>query len=180
MNPVVISVCVMLVLALMRVNVVVALTFSAIIGGLIGGMPLAETVSAFEGGLGGGATTALSYAMLGTFAVAISRSGITDVLAQKVIKRISGHENAAAATGVKYSVLIILVLLAISSQNIIPVHIAFIPIVIPPPAACICKVETGSSPDCLCADIRSGNTVYGSACRLWRYFSQQYLAEKPT
>jgi predicted histidine transporter YuiF (NhaC family) len=132
MNPVVISVCVMLLLALMRVNVVVALTFSAIIGGLIGGMPLTEAVSAFEGGLGGGATTALSYAMLGTFAVAISRSGITDVLAQKVIKRISGHENAAAATGVKYSVLIILVLLAISSQNVIPVHIAFIPIVIPP------------------------------------------------
>ncbi|MDV5170500.1 Na+/H+ antiporter family protein [Photobacterium rosenbergii] len=132
MNPVVISVCVMLLLALLRVNVVVALTFSAILGGLIGGMPLSETISAFEGGLGGGATTALSYAMLGTFAVAISRSGITDVLAQKVIKRISGHDNAAAATGVKYSVLIILVLLAISSQNAIPVHIAFIPIVIPP------------------------------------------------
>ncbi|OAN13631.1 sodium:proton antiporter [Photobacterium jeanii] len=132
MNPVVIAVCVMLVLALMRVNVVVALTFSAVLGGLVGGMPLAETVAAFEVGLGGGATTALSYAMLGTFAVAISRSGITDVLAQKVIKRISGHHNAAAATGVKYSVLTILMLLAISSQNAIPVHIAFIPIVIPP------------------------------------------------
>ncbi|GAA04645.1 Na+/H+ antiporter family protein [Photobacterium leiognathi] len=132
MNPVVIAVCIMLILALMRVNVVVALTFSAIVGGLIGGMSLTDAVSAFEGGLGGGATTALSYAMLGTFAVAISRSGITDVLAQKVIKKISGHDNAAAATGVKYSVLIILVLLAISSQNAIPVHIAFIPIVIPP------------------------------------------------
>ncbi|MCP4955520.1 Na+/H+ antiporter family protein [Photobacterium aquimaris] len=132
MNPVIIAVCIMLVLALMRVNVVVALTFSAIIGGLIGGLSLTDTISAFEGGLGGGATTALSYAMLGAFAVAISRSGITDVLAQKVIKRISGHENIAAATGVKYSVLIILVLLAISSQNVIPVHIAFIPIVIPP------------------------------------------------
>ena len=132
MNPVIIAVCIMLVLALMRVNVVVALTFSAIIGGLIGGLSLTDAISAFEGGLGGGATTALSYAMLGAFAVAISRSGITDVLAQKVIKRISGHENIAAATGVKYSVLIILVLLAISSQNVIPVHIAFIPIVIPP------------------------------------------------
>lgn len=132
MNPVIIAVCIMLVLALMRVNVVVALTFSAIIGGLIGGLSLTDAVSAFEGGLGGGATTALSYAMLGAFAVAISRSGITDVLAQKVIKHISGHENIAAATGVKYSVLIILVLLAISSQNVIPVHIAFIPIVIPP------------------------------------------------
>ncbi|MGF1877433.1 Na+/H+ antiporter family protein [Photobacterium frigidiphilum] len=132
MNPVVISVCIMLVLALMRVNVVIALTFSAIIGGLISGMPLTGTISAFESGLGGGATTALSYAMLGTFAVALSRSGITDVLAQKVIKRLNGHENAAAATGVKYSVLAILILLTVSSQNVIPVHIAFIPIVIPP------------------------------------------------
>ena len=77
MNPVVISVCIMLLLALMRVNVVVALTFSAIIGGLVAGMGLNDTVAAFESGLGGGATIALSYAMLGTFAVAISKSGIT-------------------------------------------------------------------------------------------------------
>lgn len=122
----------MLVLALMRVNVVVALTFSAIVGGLINGMSLADTVAAFQSGLGGGATTALSYAMLGAFAVAISRSGITDVLAQTVIKRLNGRQNKAAATGFKYTVISILVLLSISSQNAIPVHIAFIPIVIPP------------------------------------------------
>lgn len=66
MNPVVIAVCVMLALALMRVNVVVALTFSAVLGGVVGGMSLTDTISAFEGGLGGGATIALSYAMLGT------------------------------------------------------------------------------------------------------------------
>lgn len=132
MNPVVISVCVMLVLALMRVNVVVALTFSAVVGGLVSGMELNEAVSAFESGLGGGATIALSYAMLGTFAVAISRSGITDLLANSVIKRIHGKENASASTGLKYAVLIALVLVTMSSQNIIPVHIAFIPILIPP------------------------------------------------
>ena len=54
MNPVVISVCIMLVLALMRVNVVVALTFSAIIGGVASGMSLNDAVAAFESGLGGG------------------------------------------------------------------------------------------------------------------------------
>ncbi|WP_394127691.1 Na+/H+ antiporter family protein [Vibrio hepatarius] len=132
MNPVVISVCIMLALALMRVNVVVALTFSAIIGGLASGMELNQAVAAFESGLGGGATIALSYAMLGTFAVAISRSGITDLLANSVIKRIHGKENAAASTGLKYAVLIALVLVTMSSQNVIPVHIAFIPILIPP------------------------------------------------
>jgi predicted histidine transporter YuiF (NhaC family) len=132
MNPVVISVCVMLALALMRVNVVVALTFSAVLGGLVGGLSLSDTISAFEGGLGGGATIALSYAMLGTFAVAISRSGITDVLAHAVIRKLNARPTDAATTTFKYLVLILLGLLAISSQNAIPVHIAFIPIVIPP------------------------------------------------
>ena len=141
MNPVVISVCVMLLLALMRVNVVVALTFSAIVGGLVAGMPLVETVSAFESGLGGGATIALSYAMLGTFAVAISKSGITDLLAHSVIKRIHGKEAGAATTGLKYTVLIALVLMTMSSQNIIPVHIAFIPILIPPLLGVFAKLK---------------------------------------
>ncbi|ENM5743411.1 sodium:proton antiporter [Vibrio metoecus] len=141
MNPVVISVCVMLLLALMRVNVVVALTFSAIVGGLVAGMSLNDTVAAFESGLGGGATIALSYAMLGTFAVAISRSGITDLLAQTVIRRIHGQENHVASTGLKYVVLISLLLMAMASQNVIPVHIAFIPILIPPLLAVFAKLK---------------------------------------
>ncbi|KKD62251.1 sodium:proton antiporter [Grimontia sp. AD028] len=132
MNPVVIAVCVMLALALLRVNVVVALTFSAVLGGMVSGLTLPETISAFEGGLGGGATIALSYAMLGTFAVAISRSGITDLLAQSVVKKLNGKESQNASAALKYMVLVALGLLAISSQNVIPVHIAFIPIVIPP------------------------------------------------
>ncbi|MEZ8141740.1 sodium:proton antiporter [Enterovibrio norvegicus FF-33] len=132
MNPVVISVCVMLALALMRVNVVVALTFSAVLGGLVSGLSLTDTIAAFEGGLGGGATIALSYAMLGAFAVALSRSGITDLLAHGIIRKLHGKDNAAASSALKYMVLVALALLAISSQNVIPVHIAFIPIVIPP------------------------------------------------
>ncbi|MEZ9231915.1 Na+/H+ antiporter family protein [Vibrio amylolyticus] len=141
MNPVVISVCIMLILALMRVNVVVALTFSAIVGGLVSGMSLNDTVSAFESGLGGGATIALSYAMLGTFAVAISKSGITDLLAQNVIKRINGKENGTATTGLKYAVLASLILVTMSSQNVIPVHIAFIPILIPPLLGVFAKLK---------------------------------------
>ncbi|MGL6313186.1 Na+/H+ antiporter family protein [Vibrio sp. WXL103] len=141
MNPVVISVCIMLLLALMRVNVVVALTFSAIVGGLIAGMGLNETVAAFESGLGGGATIALSYAMLGAFAVAISRSGLTDLLAQSVIKKIHGKEHGAASMGLKYLVLIALVLVTMSSQNVVPVHIAFIPILIPPLLGVFAKLK---------------------------------------
>ncbi len=141
MNPVVLSVCIMLVLALMRVNVVVALTFSAIAGGWYSGMSLTDAVSTFESGLGGGATIALSYAMLGTFAVAISRSGVTDLLAQSVIKRFIGHENQTASTGLKYALIVALVLITMSSQNIIPVHIAFIPILIPPLLGVFAKLK---------------------------------------
>lgn len=141
MNPVVISVCIMLLLALMRVNVVVALTFSAIVGGVVGGMTLNDTVAAFEGGLGDGATIALSYAMLGTFAVAISKSGITDLLAQKVIKHIHSKKHDAATTDLKYAVIFALVLVTMSSQNVIPVHIAFIPILIPPLLGVFAKLK---------------------------------------
>ncbi|ABM02729.1 Na+/H+ antiporter NhaC [Psychromonas ingrahamii 37] len=131
-NPVVLSVCVMLALSLMRINVVIALTLSALIGGLSAGMSVSDTVSAFEGGLGGGATIALSYAMLGAFAVAISKSGITDLLAQTVINKVHGRHPDHLTYVIKYVVLSLILLITISSQNIIPVHIAFIPILIPP------------------------------------------------
>jgi len=132
MNPVILAVCLMLVLSLMRINVVIALTLSALVGGLSAGLSLAETVRAFESGLGGGATIALSYAMLGAFAVAISKSGITDLLAQSVIKRLRGNDADQLSMAIKYGVLGCILLMTISSQNIIPVHIAFIPILIPP------------------------------------------------
>ena len=131
-NPVILSVCVMLALSLMRINVVIALTLSAMVGGLSAGMSIGDTVSAFEGGLGGGATIALSYAMLGAFAVAISKSGITDLLSQSIINKINGKGSTQLSSIIKYSVLSLILLMAVSSQNIIPVHIAFIPILIPP------------------------------------------------
>jgi len=132
MNPVILAVCLMLILSMMRINVVIALTLSALIGGLSAGLSLSDTVSAFESGLGGGATIALSYAMLGAFAVAISKSGITDLLAQSVIKRMHGNNTNNLSMTIKYGVLGSILLITISSQNIIPVHIAFIPILIPP------------------------------------------------
>ena len=133
MNAVVIAVLLMVGLSLAKVNIVIALVVSAIVGGLVGGLPLTEAVSVFTNGLGGGAPIALNYAMLGAFAVTISRSGITDVLAQKVIGRISGKNATAGDTlWVKCVLFGTILAVAISSQNLVPVHIAFIPILIPP------------------------------------------------
>lgn len=132
MNPVVIAVGLMLLLSLLRINVVVSLALGAIVGGLVGGLSLTETLTTFSGGLGGGAEIALSYAMLGAFAVAISRSGITDLLARKVISQLGKDASSSRVLWVKALLLSSVLAVSISSQNLIPVHIAFIPILIPP------------------------------------------------
>ncbi|QYK07173.1 Na+/H+ antiporter family protein [Shewanella zhangzhouensis] len=132
MNSVVIAVCLMLALSLARVNVVIALTISALVAGLWGGMGLTATIDAFNTGLGGGAQIALSYALLGAFAVALSHSGLTTVISRSVIKKL-GRENDAKALGtVRMLLLVSLLAMAMASQNILPIHIAFIPILVPP------------------------------------------------
>lgn len=121
----------MLILTLCRINVIVAMTVSAIVAGLTAGLGLTETVNAFNDGLSGGAEIALSYAMLGAFAVAISKSGLTRILASKLLKQVNENSHRGETT-LSYLILSIILLCAISSQNLIPVHIAFIPILIPP------------------------------------------------
>ena len=140
-NPVVISIAVLLVLSLLRINVVIALVISALTAGLIGDLGLTKTIEAFTGGLGGGAEVAMNYAMLGAFAIAISKSGITDLLAYKVITRMNKTPSANGIAMFKYALLGILVLFSISSQNLLPVHIAFIPIVVPPLLAVFNKLK---------------------------------------
>lgn len=132
MNPVVIAVSLMLVLSLLRINVVISLALSALVGGLVGGLSLTDTAKIFADGLGGGATIALSYAMLGAFAVAISRSGITDLLAVRIIRALGQNASQGRVLWIKSVLLCALLLAAVSSQNLIPIHIAFIPILVPP------------------------------------------------
>jgi predicted histidine transporter YuiF (NhaC family) len=131
MNSVLIGVLLMLGLSLARVNVIVAMTISALSAGLIAGLGLGDTLQAFNSGLSGGAEIALSYAMLGAFAVAISKSGLTLILADKLLSKVDKAHSKHMQT---LSMLIMTIILAcaITSQNLVPVHIAFIPILIPP------------------------------------------------
>lgn len=132
MNAVVIAVLVMLVLSLLRVNVVFALLIGALAGGLSGGLSFADTVTSFTDGLGAGATIALSYAMLGGFAVAISRTGIPELLVSGVLKLVGNDGEATRKNLAKALIVIALLAMAIFSQNAIPIHIAFIPLLVPP------------------------------------------------
>ncbi|PCM44144.1 Na+/H+ antiporter family protein [Marinobacter sp. ANT_B65] len=141
MNAVVAAVLIMLVLSLARIHVVVALIVGAVSGGLIAGMSLEDTIAAFNNGLGGGATVALSYATLGAFAVAIGKSGLAHALADKTLAMVGQQENSAAAKNVRYMIIGVLVLIALSSQNILPIHIAFIPLVVPPMLYVMAKLK---------------------------------------
>lgn len=132
MNAVIIAVFIMLILSLFRIHVVISLLIGALAGGLIAGFSILETLEIFTAGLGGKATIALEYALLGGFAVAISKTGLPKVFVDFMIKTVGKDgENRRASLS---KVLLILSILTISifSQNVIPIHIAFIPILIPP------------------------------------------------
>ena len=132
MNAVLVAVVIMLVLSLLRVNVVFSLTIGAIIGGLVAGLSVTETMDSFAGGLGDGAEIALSYGMLGGFAIAISKTGIPELLVATILKLVKRDGDTQKTGLAKTLVFLVLLLVAIFSQNLIPIHIAFIPLLIPP------------------------------------------------
>ncbi|WP_022962211.1 Na+/H+ antiporter family protein [Halopseudomonas pelagia] len=131
MNAVIAAVAVMLALSLCRVHVVVALIIGAVVGGLMGGLGLEATLEAFQGGLGKGANVALSYALLGAFAVAIAKSGLAHALADKALILVNRQQAGGQGT-LRVLLLLVVLAVAISSQNILPIHIAFIPLLVPP------------------------------------------------
>ena len=128
----VLAVLLLLVLSALRLNVVFALVISSLFGGLIAKMSGTATMEAFSTGLSRGAQLAFNYAMLGAFSIAISRSGVTELLAKQLFKKLNADLTPGKLLTFKYVLLGILTLAAISSQNLIPVHIAFIPVLIPP------------------------------------------------
>jgi putative amino acid transporter len=132
MNAVIVAVLIMLILSLFRVNVVFALIAGALAGGLTGGLGMNETVSVFTDGLGGGANIAISYALLGGFAVAISYTGIPSLLVDFVIRLVGNDRDSRRKALSKALIVFSILLMACFSQNLIPIHIAFIPILIPP------------------------------------------------
>ncbi len=122
-NPILISVILLCVLCLSRVNVLLALIISSVAGGLVGHMNLSQVMDIFIHGMGGNSETALSYILLGAFAASMTHTGLAPILAKKIAKTINSR---------KYLLIFILTGIAILSQNLIPVHIAFIPILVPP------------------------------------------------
>lgn len=131
-NPIIISVVLLCILCLCRVNVLLALIVSSVIGGLAGHMTLSEVMDIFIHGMGGNSETALSYILLGAFAASMTHTGLAPILSMKI---------AGVIQSKKYLLIFILTGIAILSQNLIPVHIAFIPILVPPLLAIMNKLQ---------------------------------------
>ncbi|WP_373895367.1 Na+/H+ antiporter family protein [Virgibacillus natechei] len=120
---VVVSVLVMIILSLLRVNVIIAIIAAAVTAGLMAGLGVVDSIEMMVAGMGGQANTALSYILLGAFAVAISYTRITTILVNFLIR---------VLTGKKTMLMLAIAGVASLSQNLVPVHIAFVPILIPP------------------------------------------------
>ncbi len=143
-NAVVLSVLVMLVLSVLRVHVVLSLFLGALTGGLLAGLGVGGTMVAFQEGLAGGAKIALSYALLGAFAMAVAHSGLPQLLADWLIKRLDSADetrSSAMLRWTKWGIIGGAAAMAIMSQNLIPIHIAFIPLLIPPLLVVMSKLK---------------------------------------
>ena len=122
-NPALVSIILLCVLCLKKVNVLLAIIFSSIIAGLMAGISPSHIMDTFISGMGSNSETALSYILLGTFAATMAHSGFTNLISNKINLIVNKK---------KYILLSILTIIAMASQNIVPIHIAFIPIIVPP------------------------------------------------
>lgn len=133
MNAVLLSLAVLFGLSLLRVHVVLALLVSAIIGGWAGGMPISNTIAAFSEGLKDNAGIALSYALLGAFAAGLAETGLPERLVRRAVRLVRGRSDGGRVrASIRFGVLAAIAGIACLSQNAVPVHIAFIPVLIPP------------------------------------------------
>ncbi|WP_231232130.1 Na+/H+ antiporter family protein [Helicobacter pylori] len=122
-NPAFVAIICMCVLSLLRLNVMLSMISATLIAGLMGGLGITESFNAMIDGMKGNLNIALSYILLGALAVAIAKSNLIKVALSKLI----GLMNYKRST-----FCFLIALIACFSQNLVPVHIAFIPILIPP------------------------------------------------
>ncbi len=122
-NPAFVAIICMCVLSLLRLNVMLSMISTTLIAGLMGGLGLTESFNAMIDGMKGNLNIALSYILLGALAVAIAKSNLIKVALSKLI----GLMNYKRST-----FCFLIAFIACFSQNLVPVHIAFIPILIPP------------------------------------------------
>ena len=130
-NAVVLTIVLMVTLCLLQVPVAIALIAAALLGGLHAGLSVEASLAAFNDNLLVGAQVGLTYVMIGALAVALGRSGLLELLAQKLSTALDSNTKTTDRS-IKALLFAMLIIASLLSQNLVPVHIAFIPILIPP------------------------------------------------
>ena len=127
LNPVTISVVVLCVLCLMRLNIILSMLIACVVGGLAGSLPLFGAENSIMALLTSGfirnSSAALAYVLMGVFAAMLADIGLADILSKKLTRMIGG--NPLILLGA-------FAIISVVADTLIPVHIAFIPILIPP------------------------------------------------
>ena len=127
-NAILISISLLLLLSFFRLNIIAALIFSAFIIPLFSALSFEETWILFQQGLTNSVTLAFSYALIGGFAYLLLKSGFIDYVLHYFIQDLDQKPN----NKMKSILLSIIIIASILSQNILPIHVAIIPILIPP------------------------------------------------
>lgn len=135
-NPVLISIILMLGLCFFKFNVFLAIVIAGIFAGVLnialttgfGSLSgffdsLSKVTNAFIDGMAGNLETSFSYVLVGALAMAISQTNLTVIFVRFVSRYL---------TNKKFVLLICIALVASTSQNLIPIHIALMPIMLPP------------------------------------------------
>ncbi|MFP6188179.1 Na+/H+ antiporter family protein [Helicobacter pylori] len=122
-NPAFVAIICMCVLSLLRLNVMLSMISATLIAGLMGGLGITESFNVMIDGMKGNLNIALSYILLGALAVAIAKSNLIKVALSKLIGLMDYKRSTFC---------FLIASIACFSQNLVPVHIAFIPILIPP------------------------------------------------
>ncbi|GAA7441907.1 Na+/H+ antiporter family protein [Helicobacter pylori] len=122
-NPAFVAIICMCVLSLLRLNVMLSMISATLIAGLMGGLGITESFNVMIDGMKGNLNIALSYILLGALAVAITKSNLIKVALNKLIGLMDYKRSTFC---------FLIAFIACFSQNLVPVHIAFIPILIPP------------------------------------------------
>ncbi|WP_367749545.1 Na+/H+ antiporter family protein [Helicobacter pylori] len=131
-NPAFVAIICMCVLSLLRLNVMLSMISATLIAGLMGGLGITESFNVMIDGMKGNLNIALSYILLGALAVAIAKSNLIKVALSKLIGLMDYKRSTFC---------FLIAFIACFSQNLVPVHIAFIPILIPPLLHLINRLE---------------------------------------
>lgn len=122
-NPIFVSVIVMVVLCLLKMNVYISIILAGLVCGLMGGLNYLDTIKLFMSGMGGNVTSMFSRLLLGILAVTLTLSGVGDVLGPRITK-VMGKKSWLLMLG--------MLVAAACCETIITLGAVFTTILIPP------------------------------------------------